>query len=255
MRAGVSTDNTIITCARLFPTKKGWQTDVCYIESSHGKNTNVQSLRIKQIANEFQTDTVVLDILGSGISVFDALSSITKDENRGLEYPAWTIMDNNSGWIDEKVYCELRDRTLGADALPIIYPVSATLSLNSAIAVSFKDRLRRKLISFLVDDNTEEDYLIRLGDKNILDQTDSGIRAYLLQAHLQTSLLINECISLETAFIGGNVRLTEPPGARKDRFSSCSYLNWFVSLMDIQLLKEAGSEMSDSDFLRMFQTT
>jgi hypothetical protein len=253
MRAGKTSDNTIIVCARLFPTRKGWQTEVCYMESHNGSNTNIQALRIKQIKEEFQADTIVLDILGSGISVFDALSSITKDEVRGKEYPSYTVMDDPLEWIDEKVYDELRERTLGADAVPCIFPISATSSLNSTIAVSFKDRLRRRLISFLVDDNTEEEYLIKSGNKDILDQSDSGIRAYLLQSHLQTSLLINECISLETTFVGGLVRLTEVPGARKDRFTAVSYLNHFVSKMDIELLKDKWEGDSDEEFLRMFQ--
>ena len=49
MRAGSHNDNTIISCGRLLPTKKGWQTEVCYVESQNGKNTTIQALRIKQI--------------------------------------------------------------------------------------------------------------------------------------------------------------------------------------------------------------
>jgi len=144
---------------------------------------------------------------------------------------------------------------LGADAVPIIYPILGTSSLNSAIAVSFKDRLRRKLVSFLVDDNAEEDYLIKSGNKDILDQNDTGVRAYLLQAHLQTSLLVNESISLETTFVGGLVKLTEVAGSRKDRFSAVSYLNYFVSRMDIELLKDKWEGDSDEEFLALFQHT
>ena len=36
-----------------------------------------------------------------------------------------------------------------------------------------------------------------------------------LQSHLQTTLLINECIALEMAIVNGVIRLVEPPGARK----------------------------------------
>jgi hypothetical protein len=255
MRAGATNDNTIIVCARLFPTRKGWQTEVCYLESHNGVNTNVQALRIKQIYEEFQGDSLVLDLASSGISVFDALSSITKDEVRGKEYPAYTVMNNDSGWLDEKVWDELMDRTLGGDAVPCIFPIVGTSSLNSAIAVSFKDRLKRKLISFLVDDNTEEEYLIKSGNKDILDQDETGVRAYLLHSHLQTTLLINECISLDTIFVGGLVKLVEPSGGRKDRFTAVSYLNYFVSKMDIELLKDKWEGNSDEEFLKMWQST
>jgi hypothetical protein len=255
MRTGPKNDNTIMLCARLIPTRKGWLTEVVYLESHNGVNTNVQALRLKQLYQEFKADTLVLDVLGSGISIFDAISSVTKDEVRGKEYPAYTVMDDNAGWIDKTAWEGLRDRTLGSDAIPCVFPISGTMALNSAIAVSFRDRLKRKLVSLLVDDNSEEEYLIKSGNADILDQSDSGVRARLLQAHLQTTLMINECISLDTVFVGGQVKLIEPPGGRKDRFTAISYLNYFVSLMDIQLLKETSEWDGEEEFLSLFQHT
>jgi len=245
MRAGSTNDNTIITCARLLPSKKGWATEIVYIESHNGKNTYLQALRIKQIFEEFQGDSLVLDIAGPGISVFDALCSVTKDETRGVEYPAYTVM--NWEHVDDRVYEELISRTLSKEAKECIFPIYATAPLNSLIAVKFRERLKKKLISFLVDDNTEEDFLIKLGNQDILDQDNTGVRAYLLQAHLQTSLMINECISLEMSLTGagGLVKLVEPDGARKDRYSSASYLNYYVSLLDLDLLKDEYSSTDD----------
>lgn len=247
MRAGSTNDNTIITCARLTPSKKGWMTDVVYIESHNGKNTSLQALRIKQLMSEFESDILVLDVANAGISVFDALSSITKDEIRGIEYPAYTVMDSQH--IDDRVYDELSERTLGQDAVACIFPISATSQLNSTIAVKFKDRLKRRLLNFLIDDNAEEDFLIKSGNKDILDQDETGLRSYLLQPHLQTSLLINEAIALEMVLISGIIKLVEPEGARKDRYTSCSYLNYYVSLMDIDLLKDRYNGDDEEEFL------
>ena len=255
MRSGPKNDNTIILCARLFPTRKGWQTEISYLESHNGVNTSIQVQRIKQIYEEFKGDALVLDLLNSGISVFDGLTSITKDEVRGLEYPAYTVMDDSEGWIDTRVWEELKDRTLGADAIPCIFPIVGSPGLNSAIFVSLRDRLRRRLVHFLVDDNTEEEYLIKAGNKDILDQDNTGVRAYLLQAHLQTTLLINECISLDSVFNNGLVKLVEQPGARKDRHTAISYLNYYVSKMDIALLREKMTGNEEDAFLAMFQHT
>ena len=247
MRAGSTNDNTIITCARLLPSRKGWVAEIVYLESHNGKNTYLQALRIKQIFEEFEADTLVLDIANAGISVFDALSSVTKDETRGVEYPAYTVM--NFEHVDDKVYLELVSRTLSKDAKECIFPIYATAPLNSAIAVKFRERLKKRLVTFLVDDNEEEEFLIKAGNKDILDQDDTGVRAYLLQAHLQTSLLINECISLEMALTGagGLVKLVEPDGARKDRYTAVSYLNYYVSLLDIDLMKDEYTEKEDED--------
>jgi hypothetical protein len=247
MRAGSTNDNTIITCARLLPSKKGWLTEITFMESHNGKNTNLQALRIKQIYEEFQADILVLDLANAGISVFDALSSVTKDEVRGVEYEAYTVM--NSDYVDDKVYEELIARTLGKEALGCIFPISATAGLNSLIAVKFRERLKKKLVTFLVDDNTEEEFLIKSGNKDILDQDDTGVRAYLLQAHLQTSLFINESIALEMKILNGLIKLEEPAGSRKDRYTSVSYLNYYVSLMDVDLLKEKYTGDDEMEFL------
>jgi hypothetical protein len=238
MRRGSYNDNTIITCARLFPTKKGWLTEVCYLESHNGRNTMSQALRIKQIYHEFTgyDGILVLDVANAGISVFDALTTVTSDDVRSLEYPPMTVMNHFA--VEDKVYEELKDRTLGQNAIECIFPISATALLNSTIAISFRDRLKRRLLSFLVDDNVQEDFLIKAGNKDILDLTDETARAYLLQSNIQTTLLINECISLEMTIIGnGLVKVVEPSGGRKDRFTSCAYLNYFVGLMDQELLK------------------
>lgn len=243
MRAGSTNDNTVITCGRLLPSKKGWLTEITYIESHNGKNTSSQALRIKQIFEEFNADVLVLDIANAGISVYDALSSVTKDEVRGVEYKPYTVMISEH--IDDRVYQELSMRTLGKDAKACIFPISASSQLNSAIAVKFRERLKKRLVSFLVDDNVEEEFLIKSGNKDILDQNDTGVRAHLLQAHLQTSLLVNESIALEMNIVNGLIKLVEPVGSRKDRYTSCSYLNYYVSLMDTELLKDRNSNTSD----------
>jgi hypothetical protein len=156
-------------------------------------------------------------------------------------------MDHNK--IDARVYDELRNRTLSQNAKECIFPIFANSSLNSEIAVSFRTRLKKKLVYFLVDDNTEEEFLIKAGNKDILDQYDTGIRAYLLQPHLQTTLLINECIALEMVLMNGNIKLVEPPGSRKDRYTAVSYLNYYVSLMDTELLREKYTWDDETEFL------
>jgi hypothetical protein len=241
MRKGKFNDNTVITCARLFPTKKGMMTEICYIESSNGRNALLQALRIKQIYSEFTNfadgDVLVLDILNSGITVYDALTSITKDDGRGVEYNPMKVMRHPS--IDQKVYDELTERCISNDAKECIYPISATQQLNSQIAVSFRDRLKRKLVKFLIDETEEEEFLIKTGNKDILDQDDLGMKAYLLLGNLQTSLLINECLALEMNMVNSEtLKLQEVGNARKDRYTSCSYLNYYISLLDKELLKE-----------------
>jgi len=54
------------------------------------------------------------------------------------------------------------------------------------------------------------------------------------------------------ALANGLVRLIEPAGARKDRYTSCSYLNYYVSLMDTELLKDRNTGTDEEAFLAAF---
>ena len=49
----------------------------------------------------------------------------------------------------------------------------------------------------------------------------------------------------------GYIKLEEPAGARKDRYTSVSYLNYYVSLLDTKLLKEKYQDDYEDQFLRL----
>lgn len=241
MRQGRQNDTSVITCARLTPTQKGWETEIVYQETHSGKNATLQALRIKQLSQEFDADVVVMDFGsgGNGIAVFDILTLPTRDEDRMREYPAYTVID--SPYIDKALFDDLTQRTLGRDALPIVYPINPSPQLNAQMSIKLRDRLKRKLLKFLCDDTIAEEYLVNSGNKDIFDD-DGEMRAYLLSPHVNTSLMVNECISLEMIPNANGFKLQEPSGARKDRFSSLMYLNWYVGLMDGELLKENSEE-------------
>jgi len=234
-RAGKSNDLSVTSCIRLLPTSKGYERELSYMESYSGKNTLLQALRIKQLWYDFEADYLVLDFQNIGATVYDMLGTVTKDEERGIEYPAMTIIPHKS--IDEKLYSELAERTTGVNALQIIYPIIGTAPLNSKIAVELRDKLQRKMISLLVDENSADEFLSK-NHKGYLSADDSVTKASLLSPYVQTSLLINECINLSMSLVSGNIKLTEPDGQRKDRYSSFSYGNYFASLLDADLLKE-----------------
>jgi len=238
-RANKINDNSILGCIRLLPTQRGYQRKVVYIESSHGSNIARQALRVKEVFFDFAGDYIVLDIAQNGISVFDVMSSITHSDQRGIDYPSFTVME--SPLIDEAVKRELQERTLGIDALPIIFPISATQKLNSDIAIAFRTALKKKLFDFLTTDTAAEDYLTQ-NNEEYFKNDDVIIRAWLLHPFVQATLFIGECINLEMDVINNHIKLTEGTG-RKDRYTCLSYANWFVSNeLDRKLLKQEGGD-------------
>lgn len=121
-------------------------------------------------------------------------------------------------------------------AKPVIYPIMASAKLNSEIAVDFRDKMQRGLISFLIDDNEAETYLTKTY-KEFANVNNIDIRAWMLMPYIETGLLVNETINLEYTVVSGNIKLETTGSARKDRYTSCSYGNFVASILEKDLLR------------------
>lgn len=239
MRSGRQNDLSITSCIRLIPHKKWFHRELCYMEGFSGENSISQSLRIKQVYHDFNADVIVLDVQNAGITIYDQLGVITKDNDRGIEYPAYTIINHPS--IADDKYQELFNRTQSLNALPVIYPISADGKLNSAIATQMKNSLQTKMWGFLVDEAKGEDYILK-NYKEILDMDDIGAKSFFLAPYVFTSLTINESISLTYTNSVGYTKLIEPPNGRKDKYTSVSYGNYYAFLLDQEFFKETDEE-------------
>ena len=234
-RKGKNNDNTIISCIRGIPTTRGYEREYVYMESHQGEHTALQALRIKQIFYEFDADFIVLDLQQTGITIFERLAVVTKDEERGIEYKAFTVYEHKS--LEKPLIDELKEKTLSANAIPVIYPIMANAKLNSNIAVDFRDKLQRSMCSFLIDENEGEDYL-SVKNKEFMHNEDINIKVWYLHPYRQFSELVNETINLEYSIVSTNIKLDTVSTARKDRYTSCSYGGYFISLLEIDLLKQ-----------------
>jgi hypothetical protein len=235
-RRGRKNDNTILTCIRLLPTTKGYQREFVYMESYQGEHTGYQSLRIKQLYYDFEADYLVLDLAQVGISVFEQLATVTKDDERGIEYDAFTVYEHKS--LDKTLIEELKEKTLSTKALPVIYPIQAYAKLNSDIAVNFRDNLQRGMCSFLINETEAEVYLSNSKNREFSNTQDLNLKAWYLHPYAQFSELINETVALEFSVVSGNIKLETTGSMRKDRYTSCSYGSYFADLLEQELLKE-----------------
>lgn len=248
-RAGKANDLSITSTIRLTPTIKGYIRDLCYMESFPGINMTQQALRVRQIFHDFNADYLIIDITNAGIGLYSDLGKLIRDDERGTEYLPLTVMDHET--LDKSTIAELRNKTTGMNALPLIYPISATARLNSEIAIEMRDKLQKKMWNFLVDEKEAEDFLMRSKHKKEFNVVDnSEVRAWYLSPYLQTSLMINECIGLSMRLLSGNIKLTESSNARKDRYTSVSYGNYFASLLDKELIREGD----DQDELEVWES-
>lgn len=219
---GSQNDASAFVVARLIPTKNGYERHIVYVETIEGGHTTTQTMRIRQLFYDFNCDYIVLDTQNSGIGIYDQLTEHKTDPSRGTEYPPLSCMN------DER----LADRCVYQGAPKVVYSIRASTQLNSEIAANFKDSLRRGKIKLPVIEGETDDLLDSIKGYSELPPE---IRLMFRMPYIQTTLMVNEILNLEAEISdAGVIKLKETGSARKDRYSSISYLNYFASELEVK---------------------
>lgn len=220
LMGGKNNDNTIITCVRLIPNGDSYKRQVLYIESIHGKHTDAQATRIRQVFEDFQAHYIVLDSAGNGLSVYDALCKITYDEERDVEYEAYCSFNDD----------EMAKRALSKNPMKVIYTIKGNRNLNHEIATSLRSNFQSGNIELLIN---EIDALEYLKERKLIKETTSEEKkAELLMPFAQTTATINELVNLDHEIVGGKIVVSEASGKRKDRYSSLAYANYLAKVLE-----------------------
>lgn len=230
MMAGAQNDSTAITVARLIPKKNGeFSIEIVYLETLEGMHTGRQAIRLKQLYHDMDIDTIVIDRAGSGIGVLDALMETTSDTERGTEYEALSVMNNE----------ELAKRCVYPNAPKVIYAIHGHAELNSDIAFKFKDALSKGKIKLPM---VESDGFEFLNSSKAYEKLPIELKQSFKMPYIHTTLMINEIINLEAEINeNGRIKLKEQRSARKDRYSSISYLNYYAYELEIKNRKRTQS--------------
>lgn len=233
---GAQNDASAYTIARLIPKKDGYDREVIYMETLEGGHTMRQAVRIKQLFYDFDCDYCLIDRAGGGIGVLDAMFERSNDSERGTEYEAFSCMNNE----------ELAKRCMYPNAPKVVYALHATASLNSEIAVGFRDALRRGKIKLPVVESEAKDFLKTVKG---FDKLPESVKNDLRMPYVHTTVLINETVNLEAERKdNGDFKITEKAGNRKDRYTSLSYLNHLANELEIKNRKQKQSISVDKLF-------
>ena len=189
----------------------------------------MQARRIRQLYEDFDADYIVLDARNAGLSVFDLLAKVMYDEDRDVEYKPLTCMNNEA----------IAARIQSPNAQPVIYAIEATLKLNNDIAFSFRETLERHKIDLLESLSSAKDGFLE-NIEDYLTTDDPDYQLWYERPFLETQLLINETTNLvyERAEATGLIRIHEQGRNRKDRYTSVSYGDYFISLLEKDLLSD-----------------
>ncbi len=247
MVGGKENDNSIFTCIRALPEskeykvsdtsgdhieiKQGYRRQIVYMEPQDNLETTAQAIRIKQLFTDFDADYCVLDCQNAGLSIYDALAKVLYDPDRNMEYAPWTCMN------DDKI----KNRIVISGQKEVVFSIKAGLELNSKIAVCMKGTLNDRMIELMVSNQEGIEELQRLVPEYATADVDTQL--FYERPFLETVALINEMIGLDYTVQNqtGLIKIEEKSGARKDRYTSVSYGNYFISMLENDLFSDSAS--------------
>ena len=227
-------DNSCFTCMRLLPDTNNdgqnfFRIEVPYIETMRGSELKKQAIRIRQLMDDFEADYICMDIRGGGIGVYDAMARILHDPDRNVDYNPLRAMNDDG----------IAARVNNPDADTCVFCISASLKLNSEIAVNLKMMLVQHQIEFLIprEDGIQE---IRKRVPKYLTTSDPDERLFWERPYIETGLMIAETVNLqyERAENTGLIKIRERGSATKDRYTSVSYGAYFASLLARDMLAD-----------------
>lgn len=246
--AGEQNDNSVYSCIRAIPEsttyenenhvveiKQGFRREFPYMESNQIGDTTLQAIRIRQLFEDFNADYIVVDARNGGGQVVYSLQKVLYDEERGVEYAPLKCMNND----DYARACS------DPGAIPCIYVINASQSLNSDIAIAFRKNLTEGRIDFLVNYNVAKEEILS-ANPEYTDSIDVDRQIDFERPFLETQAMISECAALQYEKLSqtGVIKIHEQGSNRKDRYTSCSYGSYFIDQLELDMIGNS----SDYDF-------
>lgn len=229
-------DNSIFSCMRMLPDfirysndekdiqmSNGYRRLFPYLESVQGGDTVKQAIRIRQLYDDFSADYIVLDMRNAGVAIYDLLAREIYDDERNIYYSPLCCMNDDN----------IANRIKVEGANQCIFVINASQKLNSDIATEFRRNLNEKRIELLINYETaKEETLPKI--KEYTNTPDADEQMFYEAPFFETQSLISETTSLiyEKRPDTGIIVIHEQGDNRKDRYTSCSYGNYFASIKE-----------------------
>ena len=218
---GHDNDNAVFTFIRSIPKNQNYIAQVLWQQTHEGGTAKQLALEIKRLYFDSQSDYIVLDVMGLGLTVLDELGEYTTDVERGCTYPPLKAMN-------EDKYAE---RCGFAEAQKCVYCIAASSKFNHEIATTLKTAFQNKTIQLLKTQFEADDFIDGYEKMSPEEQAEK------LLPYIQTSLMQDEITNLEYEVKDSYIKLYELPGKRKDRYSSLAYGNYFIREQEKKLKK------------------
>ncbi len=231
-------DNTIIICAAGKWKKNRFERRVEYIEGHEASDSLGAADRVRELFWYYNADYIVPDLRSGGETLYNRMTMpLNPGEIFGLyKLNGLTISDKIRYQIvpDAKI-ADLRQRTVDKNAVACIIPFVGTPELNSMAWLDLKKQLESNNIKFLISGSDRQ--VAIEDDGSYFRMTEEAVVKDLLP-YGQTDALIQEAVNLKTEYKNDRVKLIEPRNGTKDRVVILSYVNYIMSLIENEWLKQ-----------------
>lgn len=231
-------DNTIIICMAGKWKKNRFERRVEYIEGHEASDSLGAADRVRELFWYYNADYVVPDLRSGGETLYNRMTMpLNPGEIFGLyKLNGLTISDKIRYQIipDAKII-DLRQRTVDKNAVACIIPFVGTPELNSTAWLDLKKQLESNNIKFLISGSDRQ--VAIEDDGSYFRMTEEAVVKDLLP-YGQTDALIQEAVNLKTEYKNDRVKLIEPRNGTKDRVVILSYVNYIMSLIENEWLKQ-----------------
>lgn len=225
-------DSSAFVCFRFIQDGNRYRREVSYIETINRTIADDDlAVRLKQLYYDFEADYVGIDTNGVGLGVYLACTRILRDEERDIEYEAWSCINDDEMNKSRKV-----------QGTPIIYSIKGTAQFNHEAAVSLKSALENRRISLPMNDiSKREELVVKKGflKKSTMEQNRE------LYSFQQASALASELVALETEILSGKIKVKEVGTNTKDRYSALSYGNWYADYFEEKLNEDDNGDFEN----------
>lgn len=240
LMGGRKNDATAIMLLQLLPNGNRYIRQVLYGTAIEGGHSGAQALLIRKLFDDMQCDYIVMDCLGAGVSLYDRLCEEIYDKDGVKTYSPLSCMNDDG----------LASRCTDDSARKVIYSVKGNAKFNSEIAYALKDDFKMGKIKLLI---SSDDADRNLKSKKWTKEIDSSAYTQMMLPYIHTDLLIHELVGLNFEIKDGLVKIKERSTARKDRYSSLAYGNYFAKTLERNLDTEKKKQKSNSEFSFLFK--
>lgn len=219
-------------------TNNVYHANIMLSKTYEGLTTDELGLMIMSYYYIYNCTDIVIDGKNFGVSVIDFMMKDQYDSDMDMNYDALTVVNNNA----------VAERCKVDEAVPAIWVIQATQTLNTKINVMLRSGFKNNNINLLCNHYDGEDYL-KETVKGFSTLSEQDKLDYLIP-YIETDLLINELINLEVEIKGSDIKLFEKSGMRKDRYSSLGY-NYYIMKTELEpLLRPEWDSSNDGQFFK-----